>query len=1159
MQATEGRTLFSASDLVNFLACEHRTARDLEDLFHPLPRAEDDESNRLVQQKGFEHEAAFLAGLEAKGLRIARIEGKGSAELAAKTREAMQAGFDIIFQAAFFSPPFHGRADFLRRIEEPSDLGAYSYEVLDTKLGRTPRAGFLIQLCLYSDLLGEVQGREPQMMGLVLGDGVEHPFRFADYSRYFRQVRERFLEFTGAQAPSTYPQRCEHCGICPWRDLCDAQWKADDHLNQVAGITRTQIERLRDAGVKTVESLAKLDVATRIPRVPEATLLKLHAQARLQVDARSTGIPEIEVLPLDADGCRGFHRMPEPDAGDVFFDMEGDPYEEGGLEYLFGVWFLEDGSARFRAFWAHDRGEERLAFEAFMDFVRGRLERHPRMHIYHYAHYEPTALKRLMSLHGTREAAVDGLLRAGTFVDLYKVVREAIRTSADGYSIKDLERFYMEAREGEVKDAGASIVYYERWRQTRDADELAKIERYNRDDCRSTQLLRDWLLGHRPQGLAWHAAHAVEGGEPRSTAASAKTEAIEARVAGYRAALVDALPGEEGTWGEEERFRALVYHLVDFHRRADKPQWWALFARQDLSEDELVDDVECLGALRLDESVAPEPVAKSRILAFTFPPQETKLRAGESVCRTDNAEPLGQIVSLDEAAGVARIKVANKREVPAALSIGPSGPINSDALRAAVWRFADAVVAGEDRFPAAAGLLRKAPPQFTSPGSGTPLSRANADIIEATLAAVKALDHSYLFIQGPPGAGKTFTGSHVILRLLLEGKRVGVTSNSHKAINNLLHAVEDRAREKGVRIRGAKKSSKGTDSELAGEMIEDVYDNRDIVEGNHPLVAGTAWLFAEPQLEQSLDYLFVDEAGQVALANLVAMGTAARNIVLLGDQMQLGQPIQGVHPGRSGESTLEYLLDGLATVPADRGIFLPTSWRMHPAVCRFISDAVYDGRLHAEAANARRELVLDASAHAALVPAGIRFLPVRHDGCSQSSEPEAQAVKAIYASLLRQSWRGLDGTARRLTAANILVVAPYNAQVNLLRRTLPEGARVGTIDKFQGQEAEAVIVSMTSSNEECLPRNIEFLYDRNRLNVAVSRAKCLAVVVACPDLLDVHCGTPAQVQLVNTLCWLREYSNEAKHAEHGEDTQTTEKTGFVVESPPVQAPSPECR
>ncbi|HET7400134.1 MAG TPA: TM0106 family RecB-like putative nuclease, partial [Usitatibacter sp.] len=897
MQATEAGTLFSASDLVNFLECEHRTTLDLQDLLQPLERAAEDPSNKLVQDKGFEHEAAYLASLEASGLSIARIEGRGTpAELARRTREAMAAGADIIFQAAFVSDAFYGRADFLRRVEAPSALGAYSYEVLDTKLGRKPRAKFLVQLCFYSDLLAEAQGVEPAMMGLVLGDGVEHRFRFAEYSRYFRQVRARFLDFAGAAA-RTLPERCEHCSLCPWRDLCAAQWQREDHLNQVAGISRNQMERLRNAGVPTLEALARLDPATRIPRVQEATVARLHAQARLQFAAR-TSAPQVEILPLDPEGLRGFHRLPEPDEGDVFFDMEGDPFEEGGLEYLFGAWFFERGAPQFRAFWAHDRGEERVAFEAFMEFVRARLERHPRLHIYHYAHYEPSALRRLMTLHGTCEAAVDDLLRRHKFVDLYKVVREGIRTSADGYSIKDLEQFYMEAREGEVKDAGASIVYYERWRQTHDATELAKIESYNRDDCRSTQLLRDWLLDRRPAGLPWHVPSLAADADQQAASASAKTAAIEERVAAYRAALADGLPPQDSAWSDEDRFRELVFHLVDFHRRADKPQWWAVFARQDMAEEELVDDVECLGALTLDEAVPPEPIARSLIHTFTFPPQETKLRAGTSVRRADSAEPLGEIVSLDEEARVVRIKVSNKREVPRRLSVGPSGPINCDALRDAVWRFADAVIAGEERFRAAEAVLRKAPPRWASLAPSTPLLPEGADVVEATLAAVKALDHSFLFIQGPPGAGKTFTGSHVILRLLLEGKRVGVTSNSHKAINNLLHAVEERAREQGVRISGAKKCTRGAEGELDGEMIEDVYTNKDITAGNHALVAGTAWLFAEPDLEQSLDYLFVDEAGQVSLANVVAMGTAARSIVLLGDQMQLGQPIQGAHPGR---------------------------------------------------------------------------------------------------------------------------------------------------------------------------------------------------------------------------------------------------------------------
>jgi uncharacterized protein len=288
------------------------------------------------------------------------------------------------------------------------------------------------------------------------------------------------------------------------------------------------------------------------------------------------------------------------------------------------------------------------------------------------------------------------------------------------------------------------------------------------------------------------------------------------------------------------------------------------------------------------------------------------------------------------------------------------------------------------------------------------------------------------------------------------------------------------------------------------------------------LLAGTAWLFADPAADQALDVLFVDEAGQVALANLVAAGTSARNIVLLGDQMQLSQPVQGVHPGRSGDSVLDWLLDGAATIAPDRGIFLATSHRMHPQVCRFISDAVYDGRLEAEHGNERRTLVLGAGAHPLLRPAGIVHAAIEHEGCSQSSEPEALLAAAIYASALRQHRTDKQGVEHPMTAANILIVAPYNVQVNLLKRMLPADARVGTVDKFQGQEAELVIVSMTTSSEQDLPRHLEFLYSKNRLNVAVSRAKCLAIVIANPALTAIKCHTPEQMALVNTLCWVAE-------------------------------------
>ena len=340
----------------------------------------------------------------------------------------------------------------------------------------------------------------------------------------------------------------------------------------------------------------------------------------------------------------------------------------------------------------------------------------------------------------------------------------------------------------------------------------------------------------------------------------------------------------------------------------------------------------------------------------------------------------------------------------------------------------------------------------------------------------------------------------------------------------MLHAVEQVAREAGFRFRGAKKSS-GEEQRLNGRMIRDIPNN------DHPwhdeeLVAGTAWLFSRPEFDQSLDYLFVDEAGQVAVANLVAMGLSARNIVLLGDQMQLGQPIQGDHPGDSGLSVLEYLLGGQAVIPPERGIFLASTWRLHPDLCDFISAAVYDGQLHAAAGNERQILNLDADADPALRASGLSFVPVDHAGCSQKSSEEADRIKSLYESLRRQRYRDREGVDHAMTMDDILVLSPWNMQVNLLRRVLPVGARVGTVDKFQVQEAPVVIVSMATSSAEELPRDIEFLFSRNRLNVSLSRAKSLAILVASPDLLNVPCGTPEQMALVNLLCWVREVSDE---------------------------------
>ncbi len=1130
MQRLAGLTIYSATDLASFLECEHLAVLDrlaLDDDAMRGQRSKQDDQAELFARKGDAHERAYVERLRAQGIDVIDIAADGGEvdDKAARTLAAMRAGAAVIYQATLRDGVLAGHADFLRRVDgEASALGPYRYEVADTKLARSPKAKFIVQLAFYSHLLAVAQGAEPRLMHVVLGDFAERSYRCADYARYFRSLLQRFLDHVGAfdrgSAPATYPLPCAHCDLCGWREHCEAQRIADDHLCQVADIRRAQWIKLHDVGIHTMAALAGLSASAAVPRLQADTLAKLRGQAALQHRAKVSGKRCHELLPPDADAKRGFHRLPAPDAGDLYFDMEGDPLEEGGLEYLFGVSDRLDGGDPFRAFWAHDRAAERRAFEAFVDLVVARRRARPGAHVYHYASYEQSALKRLATLHGTREAELDAMLRQGVLVDLYKVVKESLRTSEPNYSIKSVERFYRRAREGEVQTAGASIVVYERWRETGDAALLRDIEAYNRDDVESTAGLHDWLLGLRPRELPWFTPHA-DGDESdgKKTTRSQRTARIEQRLTDYRQRLVDALPADPAAWTAEHRMRELAWQLLDFHRRADKPHWWAHFDRMEADERELLEDPECLAGLQADPERPPTREDMSVRYHYTVPEQESKLADGDKVVRTDTGVGLNEL-RFDADTRRASVKIGAARPAPPSrLSLGPGGPPGTDALVEALYRFADSVLAGSGRYAALEGLLRREPPRLQGRTPGEPIVAPGVEIVAGGIAAARALDRAVLYLQGPPGAGKTHTGARVIVDALARGLRVGVMSHSHKAINHLLDGVMKGARERGVPVDGCRKIS--NDSQHF-EGFVNCNDNETVWRSDHALVAGTVWLFADPAADQRLDLLFVDEAGQVSLANLVAAGTAARNIVLLGDQMQLAQPVQGAHPGRSGDSALEWLLDGAATIQAERGIFLATTWRLHPDVCRFISEAVYDGRLQPEAHNARRTLVLSPDAHPLLRASGIVHAALRHEGCSQSSKEEAALVRELYDSALAQRYTDRDGIEHPMTAHNVLVVAPYNAQVNLLKRTLPDGARVGTVDKFQGQEAELVIVSMTTSSEHDLPRHLGFLYSKNRINVAISRAKCLAIVIANPALMAIKCQTPEQMALVNTLCWVAE-------------------------------------
>ncbi|MGE9010684.1 TM0106 family RecB-like putative nuclease [Leptospira interrogans] len=1101
--------LLSASDLMRFMSCKHATALDLRYAKgEALLPADDTEDAKILQKQGDEHESRYLSKLKSDGRSVVELGREGGVVAAAQaTRGALAQGPDVLFQGAFFAAPWGGWSDFLVRVEQPSALGAFSYEVVDTKLKRKPDPKHILQLVLYSDLLAKIQGLEPEHAHIELGNGERFSFRLKEYAAYARHARSR-LEVFVAAPPATSPEPVKMCGLCRWRDDCRGQWDATDSLSLVAGISRSQRAKLVEVGVSTMSLLGQL--TQRVPKLAEATRQRLAIQARLQTARRAGGPPAFELRPLDPN--RGLALLPEPDDGDMFYDIEGDPFYEDGLEYLHGVWFENGGIGVFQDYWAHDRAQEGEALRQLMAFFADRLSRFPNAHVYHYAAYEISALRRLASSHCIGEALLDQMLRENRFVDLYSVVSGSLTASEPAYSLKNLEAFYMEARTGEVKTAGGSVVAYENWRETKEPKLLEEIRDYNKIDCISTQKLRDWLVSVvRPCDMPWRSIGAksgagnfnLDGVNEKQAAADALREKLK---------IVASRHGD--------RIAELLFDLVHFHDRERKPAWWSIFDKIGKEAEDLVEDIECLGGL----------VAKSRVVdggrswerTYEFPEQETKLEVGGCHVESNGLPAPVALAELDRTRRAATIRFPKARFdfAPNLTSILPGGPLNTDAIETAIERAVDSIVCDDGRYPAVVDFISKSTPRFSGKVRRATIVDPGKDLVSEIVSAVVELDCSVLPIQGPPGTGKTYVSSCAILELVKRGKRVAVASNSHKAVDNLLCAVIDRATERGENVRIAKKGGDGFEGAYTDQILQ-TERNDDAHLFTASVVGGTAWLFSRVDFDKGFDYLFVDEAGQVSVANIAAMGTCAKNIVLVGDPMQLSQPIQGAHPGESGLSALEYLLAGHNTVPEDRGIFLPVSRRMHPDVCRFISDIVYEGRLTSDEGATRQKILGESSGDLS----GARLIVVSHAGNIQSSPEEVAAIRHEIEFLLGKKFRDRDGSERYLELRDILIVAPYNLQVNALKVGLPSGARVGTVDKFQGQEAPVCLVSMTSSSAQEIPRGVDFLFSLNRINVAISRAQVLSLVFASPDLLEVPCTSVEEMRLVNSLCALNEYGD----------------------------------
>jgi uncharacterized protein len=1102
---SDGTLVLAATDLTNHLACQHLTQQRLGVVRgeRTKPRPANDPHAELVRDRGQRHEEEQLARLSQEcgghvdlSTEAAPYSREELEAAAAATTAAMHDGAPLIYQAQFFDGRWQGRADFLRRIETPSKLGAHAYEVLDTKLARQIKPAVVHQLSLYNRMLGDVQDLDRRYAYVVLGTDEIETVDLSRYAALHRRVTRRLEAVLAAQGVATYPEPVSHCAICALADECRQRLVADDHLSLVAGARRDQRERLVEGGIPTMTALAITEHIDPLPLTPDRYHL-LHHQADLQVRSRESGQPLHRHL--QPKRAAGYALLPQPSAGDVFFDLEGDPYVgDEGVEYLWGWWTAQAG---YECAWAHDLDAEKAALELFIDRVVEIRAEHPDMHVIHYAPHELSKLRSLSVKYATREAEVDDLLRDEVLVDLYAVVRQALQVGEDSYSLKKLERHHDFVRlEKAVREGGGSIIAYETWLETADDELLEAIRAYNEEDCTSTLSLRDWLLKQmRPDAETQFGVDFDDLREPDPEEEHGPPKWMPDAMALIEP-LTEGLPGPGDEDDADQAERRLMAQLLLYHWREGKPTWWRYFDLRKKQLDELLDDRDAIAYLEPDLDHPPVPLKNSLDYSFTFPVQEFRLKPGAADDPTSDESY--KVVGVEENRVIVRRGATRPAPTPVALVDATVIPVA--VLREALMVLAASLLAGADRFRAARALIRREPPALSS---GTLSEDVNA-LVSATL----GLNHSILPVQGPPGTGKTFRGARMILAALAAGRRVGITAPSHAAVQNMLADVERCAHEQGRTFTGI---YKGEGYNSPHDLVEACEDN-DAVTDEHQLVAGTAWLFARDQHREQFDLVFIDEAGQFALADAVAVALAAKNLVLLGDPQQLPQVTQSDHPGGSGGSVLEHILGGQQTIPPDRGVLLTESWRMHPGVCRFVSERSYDSRLRSRPACANRHITAPAGA---ITGSGLRSIPVEHAGRSQASPEEAAAIAAACTDLLAgASVTDDEGMTRPLAEPDILVVAPYNLAVHCVREHVPPGVRVGTVDRFQGQQAPVVFYAMTCSAGEDVPRGVDFLFDAHRFNVAISRAQCLAVLVHSPRLLDTNCNSLETMALVDGAC-----------------------------------------
>ena len=1133
--------LLTASKFKNWLACKFTTINEIKKLEDPkISKKTFSKTEEIRKQRGDEfEEKIYKEFIKDYSNHIKIKKDKDSLK---NTKEALKKGYDLIHKAHFEYDGWSGEIDFLIK-------GENGYEVYDTKLTTMPKPEHIIQICIYTEWLKTMRsGLLPEKMHLILGDKKNTvSYKVRDYQLYFQRNKAKYLDFLSLKKHTVEPEKCDFCKLCEWADSCEKQWIEEDHLNQIVNTRNDQIQKIKKHGIKTLKAFSQLNESEKIKDLNPLTFKTHLSQAKLLIKSIQSGQPEHKLLEIKEQ--RGFNKLPKKTKNDIFFDIEGidkvlneedSENNKTGLEYLFGLYYFENDKPKFKYFEAHNKNEEKKALVNLLEFIGEHLKKYPESYIYHYNHYEKTALINLVKKHDTNFAQVNDLLREEKLIDLFHVVKQGMQVSEKQYSLKNLEKHYGFKRVGEIKKANESTDIYLDWVETQEKELFDKIILYNKEDCVSTYELREWLLDIKPANTSWH----------KEKELIERERNWEKENAEYKKLINKELKSLE--------IKNILSDILGYHKREDMVYWVDFYNRtSNKIPEQLIENAECIG----DMIQAKKEKNEKGVNVYTYKYDEQEFKIKEKD-RIDDAldgdfktKSIGKIINIENHNNLIQIESKND-DLPKNLSIARDTYVNSDPIIEGVLRFVKSAIKKEKKYQATHEILNKNFPNIEGLEKGKDILNSenfssDEEFLKQSLKIVEQIDHSYLYFQGPPGVGKTHTAAHIILELLKKTKKVGITANSHKVIFNLLSKIEELAVEdnfifKGFHKPGSDKDKRFNDGKfikntarvkvgktkegkpLYKEQMDLLFESLEA-----DLFSGTAWCFTRydkktghPACDQRLDYIFIDEASQLSIADTVAISLAAENVIIIGDQMQLGSPTRALHPGESGNSAPQYLLEDKDTIPSNKGIFIEKSRRLHPDVCSFISENFYDSRLKSHEFTKKRSIKFS-DKEKLLTSSGIILLDAKHKEISrQKSVEEGEIIKKLFKKIIGSTF--IDETKRekierKITIEDILVVAPYNVQVNYLKSILPEGSKIGTIDKFQGQEAPISIVSMTSTNSESLPRNIDFFFSRNRLNVAISRSQCLSIVIMNKELLETNCKKIEHIKLVNTFMGLEKY------------------------------------